>query len=65
MILSFLKQAPCHFLLGNDLTVQFHLIKVTNGMITYGEWCQILDLQRREFYFGTKEAVSVTQSLVQ
>ena len=21
MILSFLKQAPCHFLLGNDLTV--------------------------------------------
>ena len=65
MILSFLKQAACHFLLGSDLTVQFHPITVTNGMIAYGEWCKILDLQRREFYFGTKEAVSVTQSFVQ
>ena len=34
-------------------------------LIAYGEWCQIHDLQRREFCFGTKDMDFVTQSFMQ
>ena len=34
-------------------------------MIAYGEWYWIHGLQRRKFHSRTKDAVSVTESLVQ
>ena len=33
-------------------------------LIAYGEECRIHDLPRREFCFGTKDTVSVTQNLI-
>ena len=33
-------------------------------LIAYSEWCQIRDLRRREFCFGTKDTASVTQSFM-